>query len=202
MKSIVGIILAGGQSRRFGTPKAFAKRNEIPFYQYSLEALQPFVFDIILVTNAKLNKSFKEHETTFQVVNDMDKYQGQGPLAGIYTAMERIESDWYIVLPVDVPFVESWVFNRLITNTSEHVDAIVPVVDGQIQPLFALYNRTIKQQLVELLDNHKRSMKALLDTCVVTYVKIDDQNPFININDQNDYQIYIGNSKEEGENKK
>src|SRR5699024_8783911 len=100
-----GVILAGGESRRFGSPKAFALRDHIPFYQYSLQAIEPFVSSTLIVTNPKLEGFFTNEDVKMNVVIDDAKYREQGPLAGIYTAMDTIVTDWYMVIPIDVPFV-------------------------------------------------------------------------------------------------
>ncbi len=41
------------------------------------------------------------------VMTDLARYAGLGPLAGILSVMESVEADRYIVLPCDMPFVDS-----------------------------------------------------------------------------------------------
>ncbi|MDB4121430.1 NTP transferase domain-containing protein [bacterium] len=50
-KDITGIILAGGKSSRMKTDKGFLLLNNKPFVQYSIDALKPFVSEIIIVTD-------------------------------------------------------------------------------------------------------------------------------------------------------
>ncbi|WP_171038137.1 molybdenum cofactor guanylyltransferase [Aquibacillus sediminis] len=189
--SVVGIILAGGRSRRFGTPKAFAKKNNIPFYQYSLQVIQTFTSSVIIVTNPNLHQSFKQAEPDVQIIDDLPKYRRQGPAAGIYSAMDTLAADWYMVIPIDVPFVQVWVMQRLMKYTDRSYDAIVPVVNGKQQPLIALYQQTAKKQIARQLDHGKRSLKDLLSSLRVKYVPFDDEHPFININHQQEYRDFV-----------
>lgn len=50
-KNITGIILAGGKSSRMGTDKGFLLLNNKPFVQYSIDALKPFVSEIMIVSD-------------------------------------------------------------------------------------------------------------------------------------------------------
>lgn len=185
--NIVGVILAGGQSKRFGYPKAFVKKNNIPFYQYSLQAIKPFVSSLLIITNPKLKALFANDDVTINMVNDHDHYQGQGPLAGIYTAMDVMIAEWYMIIPVDVPFVEQWIFKLLITFIDEDVEAIIPVVNGKSEPLLSLYHYSLKKEIKKQLDKGKRSMHQLLHDKKVIYVPFEEERPFTNINRQEDY---------------
>src|SRR5690625_1782148 len=192
IKNIVGVILAGGESRRFGSPKAFALRDHIPFYQYSLQAIEPFVSSTLIVTNPKLEVFFTNEEVKMNVVIDEEKYRAQGPLAGIYTVMDTVVSEWYMVVPIDVPFVEQLVFKRLIKYIDEDdVDAIVPIVHGQKQPLLSIYHYSMKKWIKKQLDMGKRSVHQLISERKVIYVSIEEEKPFTNINWQEDYQQLV-----------
>lgn len=186
-----GVILAGGMSRRFGTPKAFAEKDGIPFYQHSIAALNPFVTSVLIVTNPKLQHLFQQEDEGITVVNDLDNYRGQGPLAGIYTAMETSSSEWYMVIPVDVPFMETWVIEALVHSIDTNVDAIIPVVSGKMQPLISIFRHSLKEVIKSQLDNGERAVDQLLKKCKVSYVPMDSEKAFININHQSDYQTFL-----------
>ena len=50
-KHITGIILAGGKSSRMGSDKGLMMLNNKPFIQHIVEALQPLVNEVIIVSN-------------------------------------------------------------------------------------------------------------------------------------------------------
>ncbi|WP_054859654.1 NTP transferase domain-containing protein [Gracilibacillus sp. JCM 18860] len=49
MDTIIGIVLAGGKSRRFGSPKAFAELNGVPFYCYPVQILSRLCSSVYVV---------------------------------------------------------------------------------------------------------------------------------------------------------
>nr|WP_240795574.1 molybdenum cofactor guanylyltransferase [Aquibacillus halophilus] len=186
--SYTGIIIAGGQSRRFGSPKAFAKLEGKPLYSYSISILNKYCSSIVLVTNSSLEQSFKQENLAVQVIQDIKKYQGQGPLAGIFSAMTKVTDEWYMVLPIDVPFMQEWVIEELIYQLDDSYEAIVPVVNGKKQPLVALYHQSLRNRIEENLQQGKRSLDQLLTNAKVKYLtNIEDENPFININHREDF---------------
>ncbi|UJL46714.1 molybdenum cofactor guanylyltransferase [Virgibacillus sp. NKC19-16] len=186
-----GVILAGGMSRRFGSPKAFAEKDGVPFYQHSIASLKPFVTSTLIVTNPKLQPLFKQEDESIPVVNDLDSYLGQGPLAGIYTAMETSRSEWYIVIPIDVPFMETRVIEELVRAIDSDVDAIIPVVSGKMQPLISIFHHSLKDKIKNQLDNGERAVDLLLKRRNVNYIQLDREKAFININHQSDYQTFL-----------
>ncbi|WP_047982226.1 molybdenum cofactor guanylyltransferase [Ornithinibacillus contaminans] len=190
-ESIAGIILAGGQSRRFGSPKAFVEKDGTPFFHYSIHAMSGSVDSIIIVARSELISRFKGVDLNIELISDLPEIAGMGPLAGIYSGMDKEVADWYLIAPIDVPFIESWVFEKLIQYTNQDTDAIVPMVNGKMQPLISVFRNSIKEKIKRQLEVKELSMKQLFEKCQVTYVEIDSDRPFININQIEDYKRYI-----------
>ncbi|MFS0824200.1 molybdenum cofactor guanylyltransferase [Bacillus sp. 1P02SD] len=189
---ITGILLAGGESRRFGSPKAFAKLHRKFFYEYAIEALEGNVGKLIIVSHPALVEQFQD-QTSVEVIQDLPEYKGNGPLAGMFTAMQKEQSDWYIVLPCDTPFVTDVLVKQLITYTNDQsIDAIVPVINDRQQPLIAVYHRRVAKRIEELLKIQQYKMSHLLDACNVKFVTNQELQlqgmEFENINDQTEYK--------------
>ncbi|MDV6378840.1 molybdenum cofactor guanylyltransferase [Sporosarcina sp. GW1-11] len=154
MKQTVGILLAGGQSRRFGEPKAFAKYEGQPFYRYSVEALRPFCEEIIVVTRPEFVERFPRD---LHVTTDSDLFAGMGPLAGILSAMELVDAERYIVLPCDMPFMEHDVIANLLARHQGDVTGVT--VEGKLHPLVSIWRGTVKPTIRQaLLENNRRVM--------------------------------------------
>ncbi|AXI01012.1 molybdenum cofactor guanylyltransferase [Sporosarcina sp. PTS2304] len=150
----VGIVLAGGQSRRFGEPKAFAEFEGKPFYEYSVESLRPFCEEIVVVTRPEFVDRFP---IDVHVTTDIENFAGMGPLAGILTAMEQLDAERYIVLPCDMPFMDRHVMDRLLQRHSTDVTGVV--VEGKLHPLVSVWNRRVKPTIRQaLLENNRRVM--------------------------------------------
>lgn len=191
-EELAGILLAGGASRRFGSPKAFANVEGKPFYKHSLETLQAITGTIFIITNEQLEVKF-ENIADAQIMTDDKKYRGKGPLAGLYTAMQAIKAEWYALIPVDVPFINPEIYHTLLEQRAPDLEAVIPLSNGRLQPLIALYHHSLAGRLKELLDTDQLAMRALLDISKVKYVPFTDPAAFININWQEDYNRHIRN---------
>lgn len=187
---IVGILLAGGQSRRFGEPKALAKWNGKTFIEHSTEALQAVTKDVVVVSHPNITSTLV-HMLDVLVTEDIPQYKGNGPLAGLLTGMNAVKADWYIVAPCDTPNISKEWALKLMKHIDGNSEAIVPVIDGRKQPLLALYHRDVKERIERLLQKEKRSVQQLLSQCSVRYVTGEELGLstvlFFNVNTKEDY---------------
>jgi len=190
-RTIAGVVLAGGQSRRFGRPKAFALHQGAPFFAFSAAALAPIVDELYLISHPALVDEFRR-QTDIPVLLDVERYRGCGPLAGIYTVMEQSRADWVFVLPCDMPYMRREVTERLASHIDPMVDAIVPLHGGRPEPLVALYHRRLRSVTAELLNAGERRMAALLDRARVRWVDAEqlaaDRDVWRNVNKEEEYQ--------------
>ncbi|WP_216831303.1 molybdenum cofactor guanylyltransferase [Alkalihalobacterium elongatum] len=187
---IVGVLLAGGESRRFGEPKAFYQLDGQPFFQYSLDALKKNADDIIIVSQPQLIKQMQDH-TSYRVVLDEEKFRGFGPLAGIYTAMKLVHAEWYVILPCDTPYITEHVIKRLVSYTKIHPkkDAFIPKVAGRNQPLIAVYNRRCLSTIEKNLKENQLKMGMLFQAVETVFIEEESFNnheAFRNINTKED----------------
>ncbi|WP_096270117.1 molybdenum cofactor guanylyltransferase [Paucisalibacillus globulus] len=187
---IAGIVLAGGQSRRFGTPKAFALLEGIPFYKYSINVMKPFVKSIVLVSNNDIVDEFKHEIPNLKLIVDDPLYAGLGPLAGIYSGMDSVEAEWYLISPIDVPFMDELVYKTLLENIEVGNEIVVPIVKGRMQPLISAFHCTMKERIREQLANQELSPKQLFTKSKVKFIEMDCEEPFRNINYQDDLRKY------------
>ncbi len=189
---ITGILLAGGESRRFGSHKAFAKLNQKYFYEYAIEALEGNVGKVFIVSHPTLVEQFRS-QTTVEVIQDLPGLKGNGPLAGMFTVMQKEASDWYVVLPCDTPFVTDELVQQLITFTKDQsIDAVVPVINGRQQPIIAVYHSRVAKKIEQMLKERHFKMSHLLDSCHVRFVTNQDLQlqglEFENINNQTEFE--------------
>lgn len=72
-----GVILAGGESSRFGEPKAFVRYNGKYFYEYSLQALVPFTNQVVIISHPSLTSRFSQ-DPAVKVTEDIPLFAGKG----------------------------------------------------------------------------------------------------------------------------
>lgn len=190
--TIVGVLLAGGESRRFGSPKAFAQFQNKYFYEYAIDALKDNVDQLYIVSHPVLEEQFR-NESSVSIIQDIPGFQGRGPLAGIFTVMQKTSSDWYVILPCDTPFVTDKLVKQLISFTKDQsIDAIVPIINDRQQPLNAVYHARVANKIEQLLKVNKLKMSQLLDTCNVKFITDHDLQlqgmEFENINNKTEYE--------------
>lgn len=190
------VILAGGHSERFGSPKAFAKINGDTFYRRLIQTLKKTeCFDDILIsTNAQLAHEFEaEH-----VVTDIDEHKDKGPLAGIYTAFHYgQQSDALFVVSVDTPMVTVEAIQHLYEAFEQRVkndgvDIVGYQDDKYAIPTLAFYHSSVQPQLQEVLESDDFSMKHLYQQVSTAWIDVGEipQPPYWywNINYQQDLE--------------
>lgn len=184
--NIAGVILAGGQSSRYGRDKMFELFDGLPLYKRSLIALQQNQLEpLIIATNAGLKPMFKEEQVQWII----EKQPHQGPLFALQNIMTDFpDVEWFFVTACDMPFISVDFVQTMLTFIDDRYDAIVPVQASRLQPLAALYRRTALPIANQFVEQNKRSMKVLLEQLQVCYVPFDEKSPtFININSQQDW---------------
>lgn len=102
--SLLGAILAGGGSRRFGSPKTLARLHGTPLWKVAAGRLGEVCDEVVAIVNHPGVARAVELETL------PDRVRLMGPLAGIDAALDRALRDGYkaaLVLAVDMPWVET-----------------------------------------------------------------------------------------------
>ncbi|OHX53923.1 molybdenum cofactor guanylyltransferase [Planococcus salinarum] len=182
MKETVGILLAGGLSRRFGSPKAFAELDGKAFYEYAYDALAAVCEHVVVITRPELKGRFPQ---TLDVISDSQKFAGLGPLAGIYTAMAERPARQYLVLPCDMPFIGAAETSALMQAASPGVDITAIRTDDHDIPLFSLWNGRILDRLEQELDEEQLRVMvfmAKVETEWLDSSAVGETDAFRNIN--------------------
>jgi molybdopterin-guanine dinucleotide biosynthesis protein A len=182
------IVLAGGRSTRFGRDKAAEPLLGRPLLQHVLDRLQRVARDTVVVVAR--GQVLPPLSPPPRVVEDV--YPDSGPLGGIYTGLRYSRADACFVAACDMPLLQPALVAWLLQQAPGH-DAIVPVQDGQPQPLCAVYSRACLPVLRDHLDRGALKLSAVLEALQVEYVSperwqaCDPQGlSFINLNREAD----------------
>ncbi|WP_165981032.1 molybdenum cofactor guanylyltransferase [Macrococcus lamae] len=180
---MIGIILAGGESRRFGSQKAFHKLDGQPFYRRIARVMEASEqFSRIVISS---NTTIADHFEGYPVIIDHDCYINHGPLAGIYAVMETCPADAYMVISVDTPYITTAAINVL---AGEYKGNLTVYKDNiQIHGTIGIYPNDLKPTIHRLLDEKRLAIRNLFteDTKYVNVTQVPG-NWYANINTPGD----------------
>ncbi|MFW5438499.1 molybdenum cofactor guanylyltransferase [Paenibacillus apiarius] len=163
----VGIVLAGGLSKRFGSPKAFAQSNGRFYYEVAYEALRSISSHVVVVGRPEFQERFLPK---MNVITDAEQFMGCGPLAGIYSAMAAYPAKRYVILPCDMPYMTADVMKSLVKCYAGE-DAAAVEADGARHPLVAVFHRRMKDFIHRSLAQGQYSVMRLLAQVDVRWVQ-------------------------------
>lgn len=153
---ITGFILTGGRSQRMGVDKRTIPWNGGTLLTHAVEQMALVVSKLFVVGGEQIENS------RIAVVPDV--FPGSGPLAGIHAALAQSNTDWNLILAVDMPLVTA----RLLGYIAERCGvaamlAIVPRTSGRLQPLCAGYHRDLLPEVEWVLKEDELSIHRLLE---------------------------------------
>ncbi len=169
-RPLSGVLLVGGGSTRFGSPKALARLDGRTLAEIGWETLA-FCDERIAV-----GKSADGLDLPFPLVDDGTDVRA--PIAGVVAGLRAAASDVCVVLPVDTPRITP---AALLGLADACKDAAVP----QTGPLPGAYRRTALPALEQALSTGRLSLRdalAGLDTLVVDV----DSDLLLNVNTPDD----------------
>ena len=157
-----GVILSGGLSRRFQTPgepwidKALYRVGNEPMIKLVYEALSRVVDEVfIAVNNQDRAMSYKSIIPGANYVIDDERLKG--PLAGIYSALDKCRGDYAVVVPNDMPYITPKALEPLITEL-RNFDAVTYIYpNGHLENALIALRRNVALQYMNLLINYGRS---------------------------------------------
>lgn len=142
------IVLAGGASRRFGSPKALAPWVGGTLIEGVLDTLTPLFPAVLVVVKRAGDFTFLRRPGVLLVE---DEHDAQHPAAGVLTGLRRIATPGAFVCGCDMPFVRPALANAL-WSLRARWDAVVPVFADRLQPLCAYYAQSCRPVLAAALD--------------------------------------------------
>ncbi len=182
------IILAGGKSSRMGQPKALLLFDGEPLIVHLVRILRDVFSDIVIVAAPEQELP----PVVATLVRDSVAYQG--PVGGIYYGLQAAREELCFVTSCDAPFLNLDLVAFLLALATEH-DVVVPYWEERLQPLFAVYRRSVAPLLRQQLERGELRPIFLYDkvrTHKVSPEEIQSFDPeglsFRNLNSPEEYQ--------------
>ncbi len=180
-ESITLLVLAGGRgSRMGGRDKGLIIVSGKPIIEILLDRLQTREGQVIISANRNL-----EHYARYGHRVVEDRMSGfPGPLAGMLAGLDACDTAFLLTVPVDAPLVSKEFQERMKACMQEHaVPACVAECAGQVEPMFCMLNRNLKDSLQEFLSLGGRSAREWLEQTHAHHVDFSDMpDQFTNLN--------------------
>jgi molybdopterin-guanine dinucleotide biosynthesis protein A len=159
IEGVTGVLLVGGASVRFGSPKALARLGEKTFADIAWERL---AWCDERLACGKLGDGLP---LRFPVRDDDSPVRA--PLAGVVAGLRAAHFDVIVALPVDLPLVTDEALQTLASACSG--DAAVP----QTGPLPGAYRRSALPVLERRLRRRELALTAGLEELETSVVEVD-----------------------------
>jgi molybdopterin-guanine dinucleotide biosynthesis protein A len=164
---ITGFVLAGGESTRMGSDKAFLQVGGETLLARAMRLAGAVSVEVRIVGSAS---TFGSYGT---VVEDI--FPRRGPLGGIHAALNGSATDLNLILAVDLPFVEVRFLENLVSR-AQTCDATVtvPRAGGGWQPLCAVYRKAFAEVAEAALRQGKNKIDALFASVKTEIIEEDE----------------------------
>lgn len=186
---MIGVILAGGKSSRFGEDKSLYILNGKPMYEHVANSLQKVqaIDEIVINTNDKLETSFKN----YKVIVDDPAFIDYGPLGGLYAAAKKYPGESLMIISCDTPYVDAEWLNILAAEAARTNRTVITTDNEREHPLIGVYQHdNLAERLKAQLNTKRLSLKAFFENLDVDYLNIESYNlnstTLININRKTD----------------
>ncbi|MGO3745621.1 molybdenum cofactor guanylyltransferase MobA [Alcaligenes aquatilis] len=188
-QDISGIVLAGGQARRFDlsgqVDKGLLLLQGQPLVQHLVRRLRPQVGTILI----SANRNPEQYVHWGRVVPDALELEGYlGPLAGLASVLNQISTPWALSCPVDLPFVPKDLSKRLIKAVEEQGAVAAYAQAERSHPLCLLLRTDQAAGLKDYLLSGERRVMSWLASIGAVEVDFHDapEHAFFNINTPQD----------------
>jgi molybdopterin-guanine dinucleotide biosynthesis protein A len=173
---VTGILLLGGASERFGSPKALATIRGETLAERAWRVLAAVCDEVLAV-----GKVADALELAFDVVDDGE--EERAPVFGVIAGLRAASHETCLVLPVDCPLVTPELLRKL-------------VVEGAVAetgPLPGTYTKAMLVTLEERVERGELSLKGVNPTAI----HVDDEL-LLNVNTPTDLVAAISAALDDG----
>ena len=192
-KTII-VILAGGQSRRFGGGyKTLYKFNKMSILDRIIQNFKKLEVEIVLNANSNEDQFLK---TGLHLIKD-ELENFQGPLAGICSSMKwvlenRKNIEWIFTSPSDTPFLNKNLVNKFLsTDYNNKTKIVIAKSSNKTHPVIGFWHISLIKSLEEFLAKENRKIMHWVEGQNYEILNFENKNNFFNINTKTDLEEAI-----------
>jgi molybdenum cofactor guanylyltransferase len=194
LNNILGVVLAGGKSQRFGQDKTQVKLGNKLLIDYILNEIVSEFNETLVIANKPINCM---QSNKISIIKDFES--DLGPLGGVLTAMKWIIENnkkykWVSTFPSDTPFFTKKELKYFYENIKINESKLFFIKTKKTRHnIFGLWSLELKDQLeADILKGERKvenwANSVGVNTVDINYKKLD---PFFNINTEEDLKKAI-----------
>jgi len=195
VKKLAAAILAAGESRRMGRPKALVPFEGLTFVEHLLQATnhpRVGIVRVVLGANAESIQAELKLDQEIVVVNQ-DWQQGQ--LSSIQSAIRSLPADQtagLLLCPVDHPLISTQLVSRLIAEfDSDRKLIVVPTHQGRRgHPV--IFHASLYAELLDASPNVGARQVVWAHPDAIAEIETDEAGVILNLNDPETMRKALG----------
>jgi molybdenum cofactor guanylyltransferase len=186
-ENLTVVILAGGKSSRFGSPKELARFDESRLIDISIKIAEELTSNVFIISK----NNFLMFSRNLPVYSDL--VPNCGPLGGIYSALHFSQNNWIATIPCDMPLLNPEIYRYLFSKRKNKLPIVAKSENG-LEPLVAIWHKDSFEIIKCKIQNKKfstRNCQSELEVIKVdvTQMKNYKNEWFFNVNYKRDLEL-------------
>ena len=190
--NILGVVLAGGKSSRFGEDKNHIKLGNKTLLEHVLYKINNKFPETLIVSNRPLKIQITKKITIIE-----DCFENLGPLVGVLSSMKWIKENkktfkWIATFPSDTPFFETSIIEEYKKRITTNKSLLYFVKsNNKRHNIFGLWSIDLLQTLEnDIVKNNFRKVEDWANKIGVKTINVEikEFDPFFNINTKEDLE--------------
>src|SRR3981081_1482367 len=174
------LVLAGGDSRRMGRPKAWLEVGDTFLLRYVVDRLAS-AFSEVMVSFAEPEQL--QEPVPYRIV--VSPNAAAGPVAGIEAGLLAARNEVVFAVACDMPYVTQEVA-QLAVAAARACDAAIPRIDGRPEPVCGAYRRSSLPFITGAINMGRLKVADIAAELDVTWLESLDPELFRSLNTPHD----------------
>lgn len=186
-RSILGLVLSGGRSRRLGEDKA-----QLSFYEgmsqldYMLSLLGAFC-DSLAISCRDSQRDERSSRFDAELIPDADGMAG--PMAGVIAGLKYGSGRAVLAVACDMPLLDASTLLKLLSlRNPDKLATCLIAQDGKPEPMCALYEGSCLPALEAWVENGEYSLRRFLEVSDVELIAVDKPQLLASVNTLEDVE--------------
>jgi len=151
-----GVILAGGQNKRFGGQnKAFIRIGEKRIVDHLMDLFGRLFDQLVLVTNDPAAY------TDVDALIVTDHYPKRSSLNGLHAGLFAAAHETAFFVACDTPFARESLIRCVLDHMEPKADIVIPSTSAGFEPLFAVYRKSCLPAMAQQLERDRLKIQGL-----------------------------------------